>query len=289
MTNPSFDAPARPTGVALLAIMFLVAVGYFVAGRLGQLLAVPPSYATAVWPASAVAFVACFLWGNRVAPGVLFGAWLVNAWTPFLQATDLSLALHELVISFSISVGATIQAVLAATLVRHQTGPSNALIHDRQILYFLLLSGPVACLAGATWGVSTLALSGAISGVGIAINWWTWWVGDVLGVAIFSPLLMILLARPRTVWRPRVMSCLPTFSQLCLQPWMISNHVGAWHCDVFRRWIDLWFTRTYPTIFLSATPREKGFERCEGERTSGTCQRHRHQGNDSRAWPHSLR
>lgn len=206
VTNPSFDAPARPTGVALLAIMFLVAVGYFVAGRLGQLLAVPPSYATAVWPASAVAFVACFLWGNRVAPGVLFGAWLVNAWTPFLQATDLSLALHELVISFSISVGATIQAVLAATLVRHQTGPSNALIHDRQILYFLLLSGPVACLAGATWGVSTLALSGAISGVGIAINWWTWWVGDVLGVAIFSPLLMILLARPRTVWRPRVMS-----------------------------------------------------------------------------------
>ena len=206
VANASWEAPTRPTGVALLAITFTVAVVYFIAGRLGQLLAVPPSYATAVWPASAVAFVACFLWGNRVSPGVLLGAWLVNAWTPLLRATDLTLALQELVIPFSISVGATIQAILGATLVRNQTGPSNALIHDRQILNFLLLSGPVACLAGATWGVTTLALSGAVSGVGIAINWWTWWVGDVLGVVIFSPLLMILLARPRKVWRPRVMS-----------------------------------------------------------------------------------
>ena len=33
--------------------------------------------------------------------------------------------------------------------------------------------------------------------------------------------------------------------------------------------------RSYSTIFRSGTPREKGVERCEGERTSGTCQRHR--------------
>ncbi|MGI9470898.1 MAG: CHASE domain-containing protein [Rubripirellula sp.] len=206
MFGRTLDASQQPTAVKRLAMILVVGFGYFVAGRLGQMLAVPPSYATAVWPASAIAFVACLLLGNRVWPGVLLGAWFVNAWTPLLQANDMMAAMQSLLPPLSISVGASLQAVLGATLVRRRIGFPNSLIQDRQILIFLLLGGPVACLLGATWGVTTLAIFGVVSGVGIAINWWTWWVGDVLGVIIFAPLLMIAFAQPRTVWRPRLLS-----------------------------------------------------------------------------------
>jgi CHASE1-domain containing sensor protein len=38
------------------------------------------------------------------------------------------------------------------------------------------------------------------------MNWWTWWVGDVIGVIIFTPLVLIGFAQPPSAWRPRRLS-----------------------------------------------------------------------------------
>jgi integral membrane sensor domain MASE1 len=60
----------------------LVAAVYFAAAKLSLLLAIPPGYATAVWPPSGIAVAALLLLGNRVWPGVWVGAALVNLpWT----------------------------------------------------------------------------------------------------------------------------------------------------------------------------------------------------------------
>ncbi len=78
------------------------------------------------------------------------------------------------------------------------------MIHDRQILIFLALGGPVACLLGSTWGVATLAIASEMYDVSVLLlNWCTWWVGDFIGVIIFAPLALICFARPRELWRPR--------------------------------------------------------------------------------------
>ncbi len=107
----------------------------------------------------------------------------------------------------AISLGATGQALLGGYLIHRAVGFPNPLIHDRQILAFLALGGPVACLLGSTWGVATLAITGKIQGVALlAVNWWTWWLGDVIGVTLFTPLLLIAFARPRKFWRPRWIS-----------------------------------------------------------------------------------
>jgi light-regulated signal transduction histidine kinase (bacteriophytochrome) len=34
-------------------------------------------------------------------------------------------------------------------------------------------------------------------------NWWTWWMGDTIGVLIVTPLLLSWLAEPRDIWRRR--------------------------------------------------------------------------------------
>ena len=66
------------TGTRLALQVAVVAVAYYASGRLGLLLAIPPGYATAVWPASGIALAAAVLAGPRVLPGVALGSFALN-------------------------------------------------------------------------------------------------------------------------------------------------------------------------------------------------------------------
>ena len=51
----------------------ILASGYTLTGIVGLSLAIPPGYATAVWPPSGIALAAVLLWGPRVWPGIAMG------------------------------------------------------------------------------------------------------------------------------------------------------------------------------------------------------------------------
>ena len=53
---------------------------YVLTGKLGLLLAVPPGYATLIWPASGIAVGMLLSHGARLWPGVLLGSFVLNAW-----------------------------------------------------------------------------------------------------------------------------------------------------------------------------------------------------------------
>ena len=61
----------------LVAILALALVNY-IAGELGLLLAIPPGFATAVFPPSGVALAALLIWGVGIWPGVLIGSIAFN-------------------------------------------------------------------------------------------------------------------------------------------------------------------------------------------------------------------
>ena len=54
-----------------LLSVFAVALAYGVAARLTLFLAIPPGYATAVWPAAGIALAGVLLCGYRVWPGLV--------------------------------------------------------------------------------------------------------------------------------------------------------------------------------------------------------------------------
>src|SRR5712692_8148569 len=58
--------------------VLLLAAAYFGAAKLSLLLAIPPGYATAVWPPSGIALAAALLAGTRIWPGIWLGAALTN-------------------------------------------------------------------------------------------------------------------------------------------------------------------------------------------------------------------
>src|SRR6185369_5274760 len=61
------------------ALAAVLAAIYFVVAKLSLLLAIPPGYATAIWPPAGVALAAVLVFGPRIWPGVWLGAILVNS------------------------------------------------------------------------------------------------------------------------------------------------------------------------------------------------------------------
>src|SRR5688500_10939203 len=120
---------------------FGLAAAYFLAGKLALLLAIPPGYAAATWPAAGIALAGVLHWGYRVWPGIALGSFLANVWTS-LDATG---PFEALVLPASIGAGAALQAVLGAWLVRRFLGFPTALHDEKEIGKFLLLGGPGSC------------------------------------------------------------------------------------------------------------------------------------------------
>jgi signal transduction histidine kinase len=172
-----------------------VAILYYVAGWLGLLLAIPPGYATAVWPPSGIALAGLLLFGGRVWPGVFVGSFALNVWTS-LDPGDPSSTLRSLLIAISIAAGSTFQALLGQRLVRGISGEPASKPWEGGRAAAIALGGPIACVTAATVGVTTLALTGAITPASVPYSWVTWYVGDTIGVVVFTPILLLWAAPP---------------------------------------------------------------------------------------------
>ena len=182
--------------------IFVLAAAYFVTGRLGLLAAIPPGYATVVWPPSGIALAALLLYGPNLWPGVLLGSFAVNVATSF-DPSGGSAALRSVLIPLMIAGGAALQALLGSLLVRRHVGSPLELLREQEVMKFFLLGGPLSCVINATAGVGTLLLWDSIRPEQVPFSWWTWWVGDSIGVGVAAPLILIFLAHPREVWRRR--------------------------------------------------------------------------------------
>jgi len=179
-----------------LVELIAIAAAYYAVGRLSLLLAIPPGYATAVWPASGIALAATLLRGYRVWPGILLGSFLINVWTSLDTGSATSI-FKSIFLVISIGAGASLQAIVGALLMSRFVRHPTALIGEKDVFKFLLLGGPISCLVNATWGVTSLLLAGVIQPADYLLHWWTWWLGDTIGVIAFTPLVLIWAAKPQ--------------------------------------------------------------------------------------------
>ncbi|MDH5301793.1 MAG: CHASE domain-containing protein [Gammaproteobacteria bacterium] len=175
----------------------LLCVSYAIAGKLALMLALPPGYATAIFPSAGIAITALLLWGNRLWPGIFFGSLLLNIWVGSDQGP---LTMSGWAFAVSAGVGATLQALVGAWLVKRFVGFPTALSKEWDIIKFMLVAGPLPCLLNATFGVGALYATGVISQSEIEFSWFTWWAGDTIGVLIAAPLMLIAFAHPRKLW-----------------------------------------------------------------------------------------
>ncbi|MFZ0986454.1 MAG: CHASE domain-containing protein, partial [Xanthobacteraceae bacterium] len=184
-----------------LLIYAALPLAYVITGRLGLLLAVPPGYATAVFVPAGIAVGAMFIAGASTLPGTFLGSFLLNLWVGYaitgqINAIDTAAAIV-------IALASALQAALGGSLLRRVIGYPAALDNPRDLLFLLVLS-PLFCLTSASLSLAGMWALGAVQSGDLSINWMTWWAGDTLGVLVVLPLLLMLFAAPRDLWRSRI-------------------------------------------------------------------------------------
>ncbi len=171
----------------LIRIVILSA-GYSLTGIVGLSLAIPPGYATAVWPPSGIALAALLLWGLRIWPGVWIGSLLVNVAVSMTAATA-DVDLTSLWTAASIATGSTLQALAVTFALQRWVGVPTLFESGRATLMFTCIVA-AGCLIAPTWGASTLLFAGILSASDYADSWHTWWLGDLIGMVVFAPVFL---------------------------------------------------------------------------------------------------
>ena len=193
---------ARLIGVALL---------YFAAAQAGLMFAVVGSTVTLVWPPSGIALVAILIFGYRMAFGIALGAFLANAWTglPILLAA-------------SIAIGNVLAALAGAFLLQRWARFHNTLNRRRDVFALIILAAIGSTTISALVGAATLTLGGIVPFGEYASVWLKWWLGDMMGVLVVAPLLLVWLTHPRPVFSAlKTVEAVSLFATLLFVSYMI--------------------------------------------------------------------
>lgn len=169
----------------------IIAASYFVLGVFGTLFTIEPGFASAIWPAAGGAIALALCYGRKAFIPLLIGAFFANLYSAGVNVYDLTLS--DVFWNALRSLGAVLQAFVSTFLIRKFcTLPLN--IHSAFVLSkALFLIGPLASLTSASIGATTLYLQGIIPLSILDFVWFTWWVGDTVGVLFFFPLLLTVL------------------------------------------------------------------------------------------------
>ena len=141
-------------------------------------MAIPPGYATAVWPASGIALAALLLGGSRLWPGVWAGSFAANF---TIEGSLFAAAV--------IASGSSFQAYVGAELVRRHVGLPCRFGRPADVLKFVGLAALAATIA-PTCALLPLALAHPLPGIELFRNWLTWWQGDATGIILVAPLVL---------------------------------------------------------------------------------------------------
>ncbi|HEV3392966.1 MAG TPA: MASE1 domain-containing protein [Chthoniobacterales bacterium] len=171
----------NPRKIPTLPAISATTLIYFVVGYFSLKLAFANPSASPVWPPAGIALAALLVFGYRVWPAILVGAFFFNV----THAGDLFT-------SFGIASGNTLEALCGAWLVNRFAGGTRAFDSAQNVFKFAAATAVSTALSPSI-GVTTLALSGFAAWSNYGSVWLTWWLGDLAGGLIVAPLLVLWL------------------------------------------------------------------------------------------------
>ena len=209
-------------------------------GKLGLSLAFVNESATAVWPPSGIAMSALILGGRALWPGVFIGAFVLNLLTAGTVVTSLGIA-----------GGNTLEALAAAWLTGRFAGQRHFLERPADLLRFALLGGAGATTLSASVGVAALWAGGLLSANALPAVWTTWWLGDLSGALVVTPLVVAWATTPAGGWRLlAALEGVALASGLSVAAWLVfggsgllgsDDHALEFVCIPFLTWAGVRF------------------------------------------------
>ncbi|MFN8179658.1 MAG: MASE1 domain-containing protein [bacterium] len=190
-----------PTTRKSLAQMALLAACYVGAARFGVLLAWAPGNIAAVFPPAGIALAALLLGGLRLWPGIWVGSFVASLWfvddvaSPFATSP----ASAAVAAAAMVAAGSTLQAVVGVLLIRRVALPVRLFARPSDVARFTAVGASI-CMIGTTIGVTTLRIAGFASWSGYGMAWFMWYLGDLVGVLLLTPLVVSWSGRAPLRW-----------------------------------------------------------------------------------------
>jgi PAS domain S-box-containing protein len=193
MIQASDEIAPRKIG-KYLALIAIVLVSYFLAGKLGQATtAIRSGNIGPVWPAFGVALAAVLLYGYRIWPGIFIGVFLVD----FLSPVPAVAALGQ-------ASGATLAAIAGAYFLRRIASFESSFSRLRDALGMIVIGAFGSALITATIGVSVLYATHVEGYSGLGSAWLIYWLGDATGGLLVTPLILTFVSLLKIRGRDRV-------------------------------------------------------------------------------------
>jgi signal transduction histidine kinase len=171
-----------------------IAVLYYLAARLGYYLVFQNITDLPAWPPAGIAFALIILLGRSAWPGVTLGALVANIlayWNN--QSLD-----KEAIIAISsfIAIGQTLEVVFGNYLVKVWIKDSYPFKKAKDTFRFLFVTF-FMCVIGATIGTLSLYFNGVVAGDALLKSGFTWWVGSVVGILLFTPFILAVAQKQK--------------------------------------------------------------------------------------------
>ncbi len=200
LPNP-FAARGPLKAAATLAVAALV---YFGLAKAGLVLASVNPSASPIWPPTGFAIAAVLLWGYRVWPAILLAAFIANLTNAGSLAT-----------SAAIATGNVLECLIAGFLINLWSGGRETFATPTRIAKFALVCLLPTALS-ATMGVWSLTLAGYAQTANFLSIWLTWWVGDLAGAIVVTPVVVLWAAsKPEGPTRPEAIKTGAVLAATC--------------------------------------------------------------------------
>jgi two-component system, NarL family, sensor histidine kinase FusK len=112
--------------------------------------------------------------------------------------------------------------LIGALLLQHLAGFRNTLDRVRDVFALILLAAFLSTMLSAFVGVATLTLGGIVPFADYATVWLKWWLGDMMGVLVVAPPLLVWLTHAWPVLSPaRTLEAAGLFTMVLLVGYMI--------------------------------------------------------------------
>ena len=174
------------------------AVTYFAAAEIGRVVAITPGDFATMWPASGLYLAALLVTPVAAWPRVLAAAAVAGLASDVLHG-------QSIVVSIGLWGGDTLEAAVGAWVLRRMFPAPFTLGRLKNTIAFVCVCALISALGGVISGVLTARTA---IGAPLPVRWWTWWTADLIGMMVFTPLVLAF----RGVSAPRVKQ---------LSPWRI--------------------------------------------------------------------
>ncbi len=188
------DVPLLVGILLAYALLAKIALGYFSTNGVVSI----------VWPSSGLALAAVMLGGKKYLPSIFMGALAGNV----MQGSPIG-------ISSMIAFGNSLEALTCLLILSYTKRFQPTLEQPRDFLW-LSIAGAIGAMVSAVIGVSTLLATEIVTKSAAWHNIFNWWQGDMLGILLVTPLILIWRHMPHN-WlkRERFIEALICFGLAC--------------------------------------------------------------------------